>query len=119
MCMSKRNCKECYFGCLDDCLFYDNAPRYASNEDLKLANDAILKWCKENPAKTYKEDFLEKFPNAKLKEVMDDKVPIVCRNEVYKNCSYYKTKNKSPLEHTLIFTGDCIECWNESIEEEE
>lgn len=45
-----------------------------------LANDMraieiVEKWVKEHPAKTYKQDFLEKYPNARLTE---DNFPVAC-----------------------------------------
>lgn len=48
--------------------------------------------------KTYKEDFLEKFPNAKL----NSGIPEVCRNAMY---------GISECEE------DCTKCWNELMEE--
>ena len=45
-----------------------------------LANDMraveiVGKWVKKHPATTYKQDFLEKYPNAKLHE---DNSPVAC-----------------------------------------
>lgn len=65
------------------------------------ANEIILNWCDEHPQKTYKEDFLEKFPEAE-KDI--DGSLNVCRLEVYGyknvNCPY-----------------DCVTCWNTEISE--
>ena len=49
--------------------------------------------------KTYKEDFLEKFPNAR----MDCGVPIACKRTVYGGEPCYVLQ--------------CSECWNEIMEE--
>lgn len=69
-----------------------------SKSELKEMIEIIEQWSKENPAKTYKDDFLEKFPNAVIAEN-------ICRYHVYKTggCDG--------------FTGDCELCWNEPIEE--
>lgn len=39
------------------------------------AVEIVEKWSKEHPAITYKQDFLEKYPNAKLTE---DNFPVAC-----------------------------------------
>lgn len=51
-----------------------------SKGDVQKINDTILEWCKEHPPKTYKEDFLEKFPNA---QIGDENTPVVCRAYIY------------------------------------
>ena len=59
--------------------------------------EAIIdKWCAEHPQKTYLQDFLEKFPNAKLD---DDGDPIADACDVYGD----------------VFACEghlCGECWN-------
>lgn len=57
----------------------------------------VEKWAKEHPRKTYKMDFLEKFPNAKLNV-------FICKNSVYRNSD--KCSNIC-----------CKDCWNEEMEE--
>lgn len=52
--------------------------------------------------KTYKEDFLEKFPNAPLERQED--IPVACRETIYGRC--------------YCPQGGCIKCWNEPMEEE-
>lgn len=77
------------------------------------ANAAILKWCAEHTEqpesvseqptkkqKTYKQDFLEKFPNAERRM---DGSPSVCRNKVY-NCG------------GCFLNKSCVSCWNEVME---
>lgn len=72
--------------------------RDISKSELKEIIEIIEQWSKENPAKTYKDDFLEKFPNAVIAEN-------ICRYHVYKTGGCDR------------FTGDCELCWNEPIEE--
>lgn len=60
------------------------------------AGELINKWCAEHPQKTYLQDFLEKFPNAKLD---DDGDPIADAYDVYGD----------------VFACEghlCGECWN-------
>lgn len=66
-------------------------------EQLKV----LYEWVKEHPAKTYKEAFLEKFPNASTGKTG---IPITCRDVVFgivKRC-----------------TTNCTDCWNEPYKEE-
>lgn len=72
---------------------------------IDILNEDILKWCKEHPPKTYKEDFLEKFPNA---QVCDYDTPIVCKADVYGTC-----KCKYPQKISEI----CYGCWDTSMED--
>lgn len=62
----------------------------------------VEKWEKEHPQKTYKDDFLEKFPNVKLSH---NGYPICsCRNLIYSGEGCPK-----PFP-------DCKACWNEPME---
>lgn len=63
----------------------------------------VEKWSEEHPHKTYKDDLLEKFPNA---ELCDD-APVICVWDVY--------------GHSVISDciHDCEECWNHPISEVE
>lgn len=59
------------------------------------ASAIIDKWCAEHPQKTYKQDFMEKFPNAKIIEGR----PIACAHNLYGDvitCANQK----------------CKDCWN-------
>lgn len=70
--------------------------------DPELAEDIVMQWAKEHPQKTYAQDFLSKFPNAKKNECAES--PATCRNHVYgipKRC-----------------IGKCVDCWNEPMEED-
>lgn len=58
--------------------------------------EAIIdKWCAEHPQKTYKQDFLEKLPNA---QVNFGNASIICASYVYGDA--------------LTCKGRCAECWN-------
>lgn len=58
----------------------------------------VQKWSDEHPRKSYKDDFLEKFPNACLNEVGQ---PHICRKLIY---GYADCTGKS-----------CFECWADPI----
>ena len=66
-------------------------------------NEIILKWCEAHPPKTYKQDFLEKFPNTILDS---DNSPPTCKNRIYGICNACTNMELS-----------CSECWNEPMEE--
>lgn len=93
----ERNCTMCPFSSAQnkDKSFCDV---YKDNH-LDEANEIILKWRDEHPQKTYKDDFLEKFPNA---AVAGDNNAGTCRKFIYgqENCRGY-----------------CTECWNEIFSE--
>lgn len=64
-------------------------------------NEIILKWVDEHPIKTYKDDFLEKFPKALQRE---EHYPRACRQNIYGgDCSYEQ----------------CKTCWYQPYEESE
>lgn len=66
------------------------------------ASAIIDKWCAEHPQKTYLQDFLEKFPNAKLN---DDGEPLADACDVYGDvfaCKWHK----------------CCDCWNKVMPDE-
>lgn len=68
--------------------------------DPELAENIVKQWAKEHPQKTYAQDFLEKFPKAKIGGC---KIPKACRQDVYGRCC---------PEHE-----NCMDCWNEPMEE--
>ena len=70
------------------------------NVDPDNAIAIVSEWSKAHPRKSYKDDFLEKFPNAKIEE---SDYPI-CRVRVYGgSCNSVR----------------CTDCWNEPMEQEE
>lgn len=61
----------------------------------------VEQWSKEHPQKTWKDDFLEKYPNAKLGE---DGIPYACTRHLgYRN--------------TDCTTESCADCWNQPLED--
>lgn len=71
--------------------------------DVQKINDTIFEWCKNNPPKTYKQDFLEKFPNAEVVNFLGR--PNVCLNIIYGM-------------NTVVCNKDCVSCWNTPMEED-
>lgn len=61
----------------------------------------VEKWAKKHPEKTYKDDFVEKFPKATLSS---RGCPLVCRNTIYRGEGC-----KKPFPN-------CKPCWNEPME---
>lgn len=64
----------------------------------------MQKWSDEHPQKTYLSEFLKNYPNAPL---ADNGTPDVCPDRLG------LTDIKKPC------FGDCVECWNQPIEESE
>nr|DAF88577.1 MAG TPA: hypothetical protein [Siphoviridae sp. ctqzz19] len=97
----KRMCKSCE-DC-NGCPFYSNC----SGCIISLpdnADEIVEKWVKEHPKKTYREDFLKKFPNAPTDS---SGCPNACLRDIYKGADY-KCKDNSYL---------CMDCWNQAIKE--
>lgn len=93
------NCSVCPFDVTEwnSCvaLMQDNPKKY---------NDILLKWCDEHPVKkkTYKQDFLEKFPNAKQ---CHPGRPALCRGDIYGN----------RIQVCDTHRANCTACWNEEM----
>ena len=70
-----------------------------SESKLKEMMEIVEQWGKEHPVKTYKDDFLEKFPNADRYEAGH---PVSCRNIIYGlgSCA----------------SDSCEDCWNKPME---
>lgn len=62
----------------------------------------VEKWSNEHPHKTYKDDLLEKFPNA----ILDDGAPNACVYVLYGTIG-------------RCYALSCKECWNQPISEVE
>lgn len=90
MCKSFENCENCSlrYGC--------GTPASISD----AADEVVGKWSKEHPKKTFRDDFLEKFPDA---PVDSSGFPNVCLMDIYKGADY-KCKDED---------YDCNECWNQ------
>jgi hypothetical protein len=68
----------------------------------EIAVEIVEKWAKENPVKTYKDVFLEKFPNATMGE---DGCPTCCPT------SLFNIEQECPKI-------PCVKCWNREYKEE-
>lgn len=93
MCTSYEDCAICPF-CSDNYWQFFACNDFQTEHPEK-AVEILEKWSKEHPVKTIKDDFFEKYPNAKLRE---EGIPESCaKNLGYKtDCRY----------------GYCVECWN-------
>lgn len=89
MCEFHSDCSKCELFTTYDacrvCFFPDNA------------DEIVDKWAEEHPAKTYMQDFFEKFPNAPKDK---DGKPTTCVKNIYDNLDIY------------CFESDCVDCWN-------
>lgn len=91
------NCRQCAFhikeepSCLEDLQDYEGM-------EAKLEE-----WIVKHPKKTYQQDFLEKYPNAKLYE---GGYPMVC----FGNLGYEEVAKE------YCIGTDCKDCWNRSME---
>jgi len=100
----KRMCKyykKLIAGCFRCPLHCDLRPRdFPDNVD-----EIIDKWVQEHPAKTYADDFFEKFPNAQLDSYG---APRACVNVIYGlgDCS------KSEISGII-----CRDCWNQKMKD--
>lgn len=63
------------------------------------AVELIEKWSKEHPERTYLTDFLEKYPNARMRE---NGYPIIC---------------PISLGYTKKCPHNCKDCWNTPVKE--
>jgi hypothetical protein len=94
-----------YYG---DC---ENCPRYEKGCSLLATNKQYLEkivadveqWSKEHPQKTRQQDFLEKYPNARLNEYG---FPVIC-------CSFLGYISDDDCK------SDCKKCWELPLEEDE
>lgn len=107
LCASRRDCK---LSIVDKCPLYEFCKKGVltlSRKDIEYAIETLHKWSRENPRKTYAQDFFEKFPEAKP----DRKgVPRMCRA----NC-YGGSCQHSPVSE--VSRVPCKDCWNEPLEE--
>lgn len=98
MCDSYRNCGGCPIEQAKDTFCIDWILEY-TNEAVAL----VERWSEEHPQKTLKDDFLEKFPNAEMRE---DGSLRSCLRFAY---GFGNTK----------CIGNCVECWNKPLSEVE
>ena len=112
-----RMCRS-YLGNGRDC---EGCPREAEStceinslntEGIKKLICDVERWSKENPPKTRQQDFLEKYPNAKL---LPEGFPIICCARLgYRDyCGKVFDGGRS-----LIERRNCLNCWNTPLEDE-
>lgn len=105
-----------FYGASEGCLEINCADCPLSGEDgndcLELEGDYIEyvriveTWGQEHPIKTYKDDLLEKYPNAPLKK---DGTPCACVS----NLGYAGSKREVCISRNL----SCKDCWDTEMEE--
>ena len=98
-----RMTNNCDMNCEDCPLFSLNNGRGIPCREMEIKfpeNDVriVEKWSKEHPLKTYVQDFLDKFPNARKE---NNGIPLTCKSNVY---------GGSCIDH-------CPACWNSPMEE--
>lgn len=97
MCKRYPHCAKCPLLTGLKCLAHPN-----NDGPIEEVVSIVETWAAEHPAKTYKQDFLEKFPDAIMQKAG---YPVVCKENVYGN-PISKCGND---EHT------CEICWNEEM----
>ena len=103
-CLLASNCKQCknYDLIMNTCLVNIADKKF----NVKKLIELVEKWNKENPVKTYRSDFFEKFPKVE-KECFAHRF---CRNKVY-------GKGECRYENAAI--KYCDTCWDEEMPDEE
>lgn len=95
----------CYGADCEKCAFHIKEEPFCLEDlqDYEGMEAKLEEWIAKHPKKTYQQDFLEKYPNAKLYE---GGYPMVC----FGNLGYEEV-----TEEYCIST-DCKDCWNRSME---
>lgn len=104
MCRSFEYCNNCPLSYYNNCEKASCEIFMRNNPD--KANEEILKWCDENPVKTYKDDFFEKYPNTRK---TDDGYPLSLKCIIYGHDCIISDRN--------VTIGDCNACWDKAMEE--
>lgn len=103
MCKTEQ-CISCPFVLGSGCkISYFFLPTTAPTIDLPTMISMVQKWSDEHPLKTYAQDFFEKFPNARKDSYGLPNT--VCRKTIYGE------------ERNRCDDTNCVECWNEPMEE--
>lgn len=91
------------------CAFYIKQEPFCLEDlqDYEAMEAAIEEWSDEHPRRTYKQDFIEKFPNAPLDK--EDNTPTICPYKV----GYFSYDDKPCI---IGDSGICVKCWNRSME---
>lgn len=106
LCASRRDCK---LSIIDRCPLYEFCKKGVptlSRKDIEYAIETLNKWSRENPRKTYAQDFFEKFPKAQSKS---DGTPYVCRKTTYGGSCQRSAVSE-------VGRAPCKDCWNEEME---
>lgn len=96
---------DCDGASCERCAFYIKQEPFCLEDlqDYEAMEANLEEWIAKHPAKTYQQDFLEKYPNAKLYK---SGYPMVC----FANLGYEEV-----TEEYCINT-DCKDCWNREME---
>lgn len=102
----KRMCE----GCNKCPLSAENNEKNETCYDFMMAypeetEEILKKWAEEHPQKTIFQDFLEKYPNAKLNGFG---LPTMCPNVL----GYSKEHHNDCMTY-----ADCFQCWNRPMED--
>ena len=95
----------CYGADCEKCAFYikDEPFCLEDSQDYEGMEIKLEEWIAKHPKRTYQQDFLEKYPNAKLYE---GGYPMVCLG----NLGYEE------ITEEYCIGADCKDCWNRSME---
>ncbi len=109
--IKNRMAYSCRIDCEDCPLCSKNNGLYVSCKLLEFkhtekAVKIVEQWGKEHPGKIYLSNFLEKYPNAELRE---DGIP--------KDICPSSLGLKDIKDKDVCYFDDCITCWNQIIEE--
>lgn len=77
--------------------------KLTTNDDFKQAVEFVESWSKKHPKKTRFQDFIERYPNAKVDKSFFE---AVC-------CERLGYVDKCPFNYDA---GACKDCWNEPLE---
>ena len=114
MCKFYDDCQECpiFDNQIETCLGFEEFIRNYPDK----ANEIILKWCEEHPAKTRQSEFLKMFPNA---QISSDGVIEIMPCAIEKN-EYITSNSSCTVAHGF---NNCDECrekyWLAEVDENE
>ena len=87
--------------------------RIAENENPEKAVEIVEQWAKDHPRKTYRDDFFEKFPNAKKGNEFNPHANWCTLQGKYQ-CDM--VKNKQCERECIMFAQSCCPMWDKEIE---
>ncbi len=94
------------------CAFYIKEEPFCLEDlqDYEGMEAKLEEWIAEHPKRTYKQDFLDKHPNAPLDK--QDNTPTICPYEV----GYFSYDDKPCGGIATNSDNICKECWNKEVE---